>query len=68
MIRYILIIAFGVIFELMVYWVGYTHAQNDIATSQQETCTHVRIAKNKIYARPNAGRTALLRLMFDNRL
>ena len=50
----------------LIYQLGQKQCQTQILTHQQEKTQNVSMQKAKIYARPNAGRDALLELMQNN--
>lgn len=60
--------AFFFLFCGMFYCLGRSHAETKIITQKMETIKYADKRKAEIYARPNAGRTALLELMQSGQL
>ena len=50
------------------YALGRSHAKIEVITEQVEVIKYVEKEKNKIHSRPNADRTALLALMYADKM
>lgn len=50
------------------YLLGWSHAKTEIITEKVEVIKYVEKKKAAVYARPHAGRNALLELMRQGRL
>lgn len=68
MIRYLIIAAMVLTLGLLIYNLGKKQCQTETLTARQEIKENVDNRKAHIYARPNAGRSALLKLMYDGTL
>ncbi len=66
MIKYAILIILLMLCGWLIYQLGQKQCQTQILTHQQEKTQNVSMQKAKIYARPNAGRDALLELMQNN--
>lgn len=66
MIKYAILIILLMLCGWLIYQLGQKQCQTQILTHQQEKAQNVSMQKAKIYARPNAGRDALLELMQNN--
>lgn len=55
-----------------VYYLGYSAGSNkrqiEYVTKEVEVVRYVNNKKSDIYSKPNASRSALLKLMYDNKL
>ena len=55
-----------------VYYLGYSAGSNkrqiEYVTKEVEVVRYVNKKKSDIYSKPNASRSALLKLMYDNKL
>lgn len=68
MIRYLIIAAMLLTMGLLIYNLGKKQCQTETLTAKQEIKENVDTQKARIYARPNAGRSALLKLMYEGKL
>ncbi len=63
MIRYVIVSAMFLTTGLLIYNLGQKQCRTEMLTARQELKENVQVEKSRIYARPNAGRSALLKLM-----
>ena len=63
MIRYLIVSAMFLTTGLLIYNLGQKQCRTEMLTARQELKENVQVEKSRIYARPNAGRSALLKLM-----
>ena len=63
MIRYVIVSAMFLTTGLLIYNLGQKQCRTEMLTARQELKENVLVEKSRIYARPNAGRSALLKLM-----
>lgn len=63
MIRYVIVSAMFLTTGLLIYNLGQKQYRTEMLTARQELKENVQVEKSRIYARPNAGRSALLKLM-----
>ncbi len=66
--RYALLIGLFAVALGGAYLLGRSHAEVRIVKEQVEVVKYVSQKKAEIYAKPNAGRTELLKLMHDGKL
>ena len=62
------IILLATILCVVSYALGRSHAKIEVITEQVEVIKYVEKEKNKIHSRPNADRTALLALMYADKM